>query len=149
MSEDNFQPRIIAFLCNWCSYAGADLAGVGRYQYPPNVRVIRTMCSGGMSRSYILKAFLEGADGVFVAGCHIGDCHYISGNEKAYLRLDHVRSLLKQIGVEEERFEIHQISASEGKQFAEKITQFTEKIKEIGESKVPKKVSTEVEMACN
>ena len=146
--DELWEPRIVAFLCNWCSYAGADLAGVGRYQYPPNVRVIRTMCSGGMSRSFILKAFLEGADGVFVAGCHIGDCHYISGNEKAYLRLDHIRSLLKQIGVEEERIEIHQISASEGKQFAEKITQFTNKIKEIGESKVPKKAA-EAEMECN
>lgn len=92
-----------------------------------------------MSKSYILKAFLEGADGVFVAGCHIGDCHYISGNEKAYLRMDHLKNLLKKIGVNEERIEIHQISASEGKQFAEKITQFVEKIKQIGESKIVKK----------
>ncbi len=135
----SWEPRIVAFLCNWCSYAGADLAGVSRYQYPPNIRVIRVMCTGGMARSYILHAFLEGADGVFISGCHLGDCHYISGNENAYLRLDHLRNLLKKIGIEEERIEIHQISASEGKKFAERITKFTEKIKKLGESKILKK----------
>jgi len=137
---EEWKPRIVAFLCNWCSYAGADLAGVSRYQYPPNVRVIRTMCSGGMSKSYILKAFLNGADGVFISGCHIGDCHYISGNEKAYLRMDHLKSLLRKIGIEEERIEIHQISASEGKMFADKITAFTEKVSELGVSKITTKI---------
>ncbi len=141
-SEDEWNPKIIAFLCNWCSYAGADLAGVSRYQYSPNVRVIRVMCSGGMSKSYILRAFLEGADGVFISGCHIGDCHYISGNEKAYLRMEHLKDLLKKIGIEQERIEIHQISASEGKMFAEKISHFTERIKKIGESKINKKKET-------
>jgi len=136
--EDTWEPRIVAFLCNWCSYAGADLAGVSRYQYPPNVRVVRVMCSGGMSRSYILKAFLEGADGVFISGCHLGDCHYISGNEKAYPRLEQLKTLLTKLGIEEERIEIHQISASEGKLFAENITAFTEKIKKLGESKIHK-----------
>ena len=138
--DEGWKPRIVAFLCNWCSYAGADLAGVSRYQYPPNVRVIRTMCSGGMSKSFILNAFLNGADGVFVAGCHIGDYHYISGNEKAYLRMDHLKSLLRKIGIEEERIEIHQISASEGKMFADKITAFTEKISKLGVSKIATKI---------
>ncbi|MFX0059087.1 MAG: FAD-dependent oxidoreductase [Candidatus Hodarchaeota archaeon] len=138
-SEDTWNPRILAFLCNWCSYAGADLAGVSRYQYPPNVRVIRVMCSGGMSISYILQAFLEGADGVFISGCHIGDCHYISGNENAYARMEQLKILLKNIGIEEERFKINQVSASEGKQFAELISNFTEDIKKLGESKIPKK----------
>jgi len=137
--EDEWSPRIVAFLCNWCSYAGADLAGVSRYQYPPNVRIIRVMCSGGMSRSYILRAFSEGADGVIVSGCHIGDCHYISGNEKAYPRMEQLKKLLRKIGIEEERFRIHQVSASEGKQFSEIITNFTEDIKKLGESKIPKK----------
>lgn len=136
-----WEPRIVAFLCNWCSYAGADLAGVSRYQYPPNVRVIRVMCSGGMSKSFVLKAFLEGADGVFIAGCHIGDCHYISGNENAYLRFENLKELLKMIGIEEDRIQINQISASEGKKFSELISEFTEKIKTLGESKIPRKLS--------
>ncbi|MFX0017584.1 MAG: FAD-dependent oxidoreductase [Candidatus Hermodarchaeota archaeon] len=139
--EKAWEPRIVAFLCNWCSYAGADLAGVSRYQYPPNLRIIRVMCSGGMSKSYILKAFLDGADGVFIAGCHLGDCHYISGNENAYLRLENLQKLLKMVGIEEERIQIHQISASEGKQFSEHISEFTEIIKKLGESKIPSKVS--------
>ena len=137
--DGGWKPRIVAFLCNWCSYAGADLAGVSRYQYPSNVRVIRVMCSGGMSKSYILQAFMEGADGVFIAGCHLGDCHYISGNEKAYLRMDHLKSLIKKIGIGEERIMIHAISASEGKQFSELITEFTNKIKELGGSRILKK----------
>ncbi|MFX1414258.1 MAG: FAD-dependent oxidoreductase [Promethearchaeota archaeon] len=135
--EKAWEPKIVAFLCNWCSYAGADLAGVSRYQYPPNVRIIRVMCSGGMSKSYILEAFLNGADGVFVAGCHIGDCHYISGNENAYLRLDNLKELLKKIGLEEERIYVTQVSASEGRQFAEVISEFTEKIKKLGETRIP------------
>ena len=138
--DEEWKPRIVAFLCNWCSYAGADLAGVSRYQYPPNVRVIRVMCSGGMSKSYILEAFLNGADGVFISGCHIGDCHYISGNENAYLRMDHLKNLLRKIGIEDERIEIHQISASEGKIFAEKIKAFTEKVSKLGASKILKKL---------
>ncbi|MBA7554388.1 hypothetical protein ES705_47005 [subsurface metagenome] len=98
------------------------------------------MCSGGMSKSFILQAFLKGADGVFIAGCHLGDCHYISGNENAYPRMDHLKTLLRKIGIEEERLEIHQISASEGKKFAEKITAFTKKINKLGDSKIPTKI---------
>ncbi|GAH15019.1 unnamed protein product [marine sediment metagenome] len=93
-----------------------------------------------MSKSFILQAFLKGADGVFIAGCHLGDCHYISGNENAYPRMDHLKNLLKKIGIEEERLKIHQISASEGKKFAEKITAFTKKISKLGDSKIPTKI---------
>lgn len=141
--EEEWNPRIVAFLCNWCSYAGADLAGVSRYQYPPNVRIIRVMCSGGMSRSYILRAFSEGADGVMVSGCHIGDCHYISGNEKAYPRMEHLKTLLGKIGIDEERFRVHQVSASEGGQFAEIITNFTDHIKKLGVSSIIKESKAE------
>ncbi|MFX1279158.1 MAG: hydrogenase iron-sulfur subunit [Promethearchaeota archaeon] len=136
--DKNGEPRIVAFLCNWCSYAGADLAGVSRYQYPPNIRIIRVMCSGGMSKRFIVQAFLNGADGVFIAGCHLGDCHYISGNENAYLRMEHLKKLLEKIGIKEERIMIHAISASEGKQFAELITNFTNRIKKLSELIVPK-----------
>ncbi|MHA1294451.1 MAG: hydrogenase iron-sulfur subunit [Promethearchaeota archaeon] len=137
--QSEFKPQILAFCCNWCSYAGADLAGVSRYQYPPYVRVIRVMCSGRVEPTFILKAFLEGIDGVLVTGCHIGDCHYITGNHYTQIRMDHLKHLLKKIGIEEERFRLHWISASEGKQFAELITDFTETIERLGPSKIPKK----------
>ena len=125
-------PRIIAFLCNWCSYAGADLAGVSRYQYPPNIRVIRLMCSGGISKNYILQAFLEGADGVFIGGCHIGDCHYISGNFDTLRRTNEIKEFLTSLGINSKRFLVKWISASEGKLFAEVMRKFIEKIKKLG-----------------
>ena len=128
----NGRPRIIAFLCNWCSYAGADLAGVSRYQYPPNVRTIRVMCSGGISKSFILQAFLEGADGVFVGGCHIGDCHYIAGNHDALRRTLEIESDLESIGINPDRFMRKWVSASEGKIFSDTMTEFVEKIKKLG-----------------
>ncbi len=137
--ETNWEPEILTFCCNWCSYAGADLAGVSRFQYPPNIRIVRVMCSGRVQPSFILNAFLNGIDGVLVTGCHIGDCHYISGNEQTAIRMDHLKKLIKKLGLEEERFRLHWISASEGKQFAELITDFTRKIKELGPSKIPKK----------
>ncbi|NVM17659.1 MAG: hydrogenase iron-sulfur subunit, partial [Candidatus Lokiarchaeota archaeon] len=129
---DNGRPRIIAFLCNWCSYAGADLAGVSRYQYPPNIRTIRLMCSGGLSKSLILQAFLEGADGVFVGGCHIGDCHYIAGNQDTLRRTHEIESELKSIGINPDRFLRKWVSASEGKIFSETMIEFVEKIKKLG-----------------
>ena len=141
--DEIWRPKIIAFLCNWCSYAGADLAGVSRYQYPPDVRSIRVMCSGGIPKSYVLRAFIEGADGVLIGGCHIGDCHYIHGNEHASVRMEHLKKLLKYIGIEEERFQLHWISASEGKQFSELITRFTETIKILGKSKIQKNLETD------
>jgi len=135
-----FEPQILAFCCNWCSYAGADLAGVSRFQYPPNIRIIRVMCSGRVEPTFVLKAFQNGIDGVLITGCHIGDCHYISGNKSTQVRMNHLTNLLKKIGIEEERFRLHWISASEGKQFSELITSFTETIRQVGESKIPKKL---------
>jgi len=126
-------PQIVAFCCNWCSYAGADLAGVSRFQYPPNIRVIRVMCSGRVDPSFVLKALKNGADGVLVTGCHIGDCHYISGNEYTRDRFEKLHSILiKQLGVNPKRVKLEWISASEGKRFAEVITEFTNDIKELG-----------------
>ncbi|MFX1571125.1 MAG: hydrogenase iron-sulfur subunit [Promethearchaeota archaeon] len=126
------EPRIIAFLCNWCSYAGADLAGVSRYQYPPNIRTIRVMCSGGIPKSFIYQAFLNGADGVFIGGCHLGDCHYIAGNQDTLRRTDEIEKTLGSLGINPERFMRKWISASEGKLFADTITEFTKKLKKLG-----------------
>jgi coenzyme F420-reducing hydrogenase delta subunit len=116
--EDNWEPKIAAFLCNWCSYAGADLAGVSRLQYGPNIRIIRVPCSGRINPLYILKAFQNGADGVLVSGCHPGDCHYISGNLVARRKSALLKNLLEYIGVEPERLHFSWISASEGQRFA-------------------------------
>ncbi|MGQ4874433.1 MAG: hydrogenase iron-sulfur subunit [Promethearchaeia archaeon] len=137
---ENFEPEILVFCCNWCSYAGADLAGVSRFQYPPNIRIVRVMCSGRVEPVFILRAFQRGIDGVLVTGCHIGDCHYIRGNEQALKRMEHLSNLIKRLGIEKERFKLHWISASEGKQFAELISDFTETIKKLGPSKIPKKL---------
>ena len=138
--KEVFEPEILVFCCNWCSYAGADLAGVSRYQYPPNIRIVRVMCSGRIEPKFILKAFIDGIDGILITGCHIGDCHYISGNEFAFDRIEHLKKLVKSIGIEEERLRLHWISASEGKQFAELMTEFTKTIKNLGNSKIPKKI---------
>jgi len=133
---DEFEPKIIAFLCNWCTYAGADLAGTSRIQYPPNIRVVRMMCSGAVDPLYILKPLLEGADGVLIGGCHPGDCHYISGNYKARRRVTVIKKILKQLGLEEERVWLRWISASEGKKFADTVTEMVEKIKKMGPNPV-------------
>ncbi len=130
------EPKIIAFLCNWCSYAGADLAGVSRLQYPSNTRTIRVMCTGTISPHHILKAFQKGADGVIVAGCHIGDCHYLKGNYMTIKRVAILRELLRFTGFEEERLHLDWVSASEGTKFAELIRGFTQKIKELGPSQL-------------
>jgi F420-non-reducing hydrogenase iron-sulfur subunit len=129
---DDFEPRIIAFLCNWCSYTGADLAGTSRMQYPPNVRIIRLMCSGAVDPVYILKPILEGADGVLIGGCHPGDCHYQSGNYKARRRVAIAKNILSQLGFDEERIWLRWISASEGRLFADTITDMVAKLKEKG-----------------
>ena len=134
--EENFEPNILVFCCNWCSYAGADLAGVSRFQYPPNIRIIRVMCSGRVDPSFVLKALKNGADGVLVTGCHIGDCHYISGNEYTKERFEKLHSfLIKQLGINPKRVRLEWVSASEGKRFAEVITEFTNQIKELGSFK--------------
>ncbi len=135
--SDKFEPKIVGFLCNWCSYAGADLAGVSRFQYPSNLRVIRVMCSGRVHPSYVLEAFREGADGVLVAGCHTPtDCHYISGNFKAERRIAVLRYLMAQLGLEPERLRLEWISAAEGDKFARTIRDMTEQLRKIGPSPV-------------
>ena len=132
MNQDGFEPTIVGFLCNWCSYAGADLAGTSRIKYPPNVRVIRVMCSGRVEPALVLKAFACGADGVLIAGCHPGDCHYMEGNYKAARRIPLLKEMLKQFGIEEERVRLEWVSASEGDRFAAIVKDMTAKIKELG-----------------
>jgi len=131
---DNFEPKIVAFCCNWCSYAGADLAGTSRIQYSPNIRVIRVMCSGRVNPLFVLKALSIGADGVLVLGCHPGDCHYIEGNYKTMRRIPLLKKMLKQLGIEEERVRLEWVSASEGAKFAEVANSFTQSIKNLGPS---------------
>ena len=130
--KETFEPKIVGFLCNWCSYAGADLAGTSRIQYPPNIRIIRVMCSGSVDSMYILRALLEGADGVFVGGCHPGDCHYIDGNYKARRRMVLLQNILDTLGLEKERVWLRWISASEGQKFASVVTDFVGELKKIG-----------------
>lgn len=132
MASANFEPKIIGFLCNWCSYAGADLAGVSRLQYPPNVRIIRVMCSGRVDPQFVFKALAEGADGVLIAGCHPGDCHYVDGNYKTMRRFQLMKKVLAQLGVEDERVRLEWISAAEGNIFARVIQEFTEKLRQLG-----------------
>ena len=127
-----FSPKIIAFLCNWCAYAGADLAGVSRIQYPPSIRVVRVMCSGRVNPAFILEAFKSGADGVLVAGCHPGDCHYISGNYKTQRRILLLKKVLDSLGLEPERLRLEWVSASEGDRFASIVKDMTEEIKKLG-----------------
>ena len=131
----DFEPRIVGFLCNWCSYAGADLAGVSRFQYPPNIRVIRVMCSGRVHPAFILEAFRDGADGVLVAGCHPpNDCHYISGNLKAQRRVAMLKRLMSQLGLEPERLRLEWISAAEGDKFARVMREMVADLKRLGPS---------------
>lgn len=129
---NGFEPRIVAFLCNWCTYTGADLAGTSRLQYPPNIRIIRLMCSGAVDPVYVLKPLLEGADGVFIGGCHPGDCHYQSGNFKARRRFAVLQDTLDELGFDKERVWLRWISASEGAQFAQTIRDMTALLKEKG-----------------
>ncbi len=131
MSEE-FEPKIIAFLCNWCSYAGADLAGTSRMQYPPNVRIIRLMCSGGLDPLYVFRALLGGADGVLIGGCHPGDCHYTNGNYKARRRVAVLKNILRELGMGEDRVWLRWISASEGGRFAQTISEIVEDLKQKG-----------------
>lgn len=135
MTEAEFEPKIVGFLCNWCAYAGADLAGVSRMQYPPNVRVIRVMCSGRIDPTFILEAFKDGADGVLVAGCHLpSDCHYLSGNFKAQRRILLLKKVIEQLGIEPERLRLEWVSASEGDRFASVIREMVTEAKQLGPS---------------
>jgi len=128
----NFEPKIVMFACNWCSYAGADLAGTSRIQYPYNVRIIRVMCSGRIDPIFVLEAFKQGADGVLVTGCHPGDCHYIDGNLKAEARIKYLKMVLNDIGIEPERLRLEWISASEGEKVARVVREMVETVKKLG-----------------
>ena len=131
MSEQ-FEPVIVGFLCNWCSYRAADLAGTARIKYAPNLRSIRTMCTGRVDPQFIVKALREGADGVLVAGCHPGECHYVNGNIKAKRRFMLLKKMLDQLGIEEERVQLVWASASEGIKLAEKVDAMTEALRALG-----------------
>lgn len=127
-----FEPKIVGFLCKWCSSSAADLAGTSRMEYPPNIRIIRLMCSGSVDSVYIIKALMEGADGVLVAGCHPGDCHYIEGNYKARRRVALLKDIMAMLGLENERIKITWIGADEGRKFAETIEEMTQDMKKLG-----------------
>lgn len=131
-SQDEWEPKIIGFVCNWCTYAGADLAGSSRLKYPPNLRVVRVPCSGRINPQFILKAFQQGFDGVLVSGCHPGDCHYAKGNYYARRRIMLLQKILEYMGIEPERFHFDWISAAEGQKFAEVVGRFTEQVKTVG-----------------
>ena len=133
--ENKFQPRIVAFCCNWCSYAGADLSGNNRSSYPENVKIIRIPCSCRLNPTFILRAFQRGADGVILCGCHPGDCHYTTGNYYARRRMTLLFSFLQYLGIEEERFRVEWISAAEGARFAATMKEFTEQIASLGENR--------------
>lgn len=144
-----FEPNIVAFTCNWCSYGGADLAGISRIQYPTNAKVIRLMCSGRVDPSMVLEAFKNGADGVMISGCHIGDCHYATGNYRTQVRYDALSEAMHVMGLHPDRLRLLWASASEGQQWADGITEMTHAIKKLGPSpingfsKKKKKVSTD------
>ncbi|MBI3945106.1 MAG: hydrogenase iron-sulfur subunit [Armatimonadetes bacterium] len=139
MSEDNgFEPRIVAFCCQFCAYAAADLAGSMRAQYPPNVRIVRLMCTGKVDPIFLMKAFEEGADGVFVAGCLEGNCHFLEGNIRAKKRVGYIKALLEEIGVGGERLEMFNMSSAEAPKFVAAVNEMTERIKKLGPSKVAK-----------
>jgi F420-non-reducing hydrogenase iron-sulfur subunit len=128
----SFEPKIVGFLCNWCSYTGADLAGTARIKYAPNIRSVRVMCSGRIEPTFIVKALYEGADGVLIAGCHPGDCHYQEGNYKALRRYRLLKRILPEYGVEPERVRLEWVAASEGERFARIVDEFTEQIRALG-----------------
>jgi F420-non-reducing hydrogenase iron-sulfur subunit len=130
--KEKFEPNIIGFLCNWCTYAGADLAGTSRIQYPPNLKVIRVMCSGRVNPIFVINALQQGADGVLIGGCHPGDCHYERGNYLARRRLVILKKMLEYLGIDQRRVRMTWVSAAEGKKFAEVVTEITDDIREIG-----------------
>jgi F420-non-reducing hydrogenase iron-sulfur subunit len=132
----SFEPKIAAFLCNWCSYRGADLAGIARLHFAPNVRVIRVPCSTRVEPAFVLKAFRSGADGVLILGCHPGDCHYIEGNYKTMRRVPLLKKMLAQFGIEEERLRLSWVSASEGAKYASIVDDMTEKVRALGPLKL-------------
>jgi F420-non-reducing hydrogenase iron-sulfur subunit len=132
MPETSFEPRVVGFLCNWCSYAGANLAGTSRIQYAPNIRIVRVPCSGRVDPLFVVKAFQAGADGVMVLGCHPGDCHYRDGNYYARRRFTLMHAFLTFLGIDERRLKIDWVSAAEGRRFAQVVTEFTEQLSPMG-----------------
>ncbi len=133
-AENGWEPKIVAFCCNWCSYGGADSAGMARFQQPPTARIIRVMCSGRIDPLHVFNAFLEGADAVLVTGCHIGDCHYVNGNDKTKIKYKFLENVVRELGIEKERLQLNWISASEGEKFANFIRDVTAQIKKLGPS---------------
>ena len=140
----NFEPKIVAFVCNWCSYAGADKAGGLKLAYPANVKLIRVLCSGRVDPQFVMQAFRQGADGVMVLGCHPGDCHYRTGNIKAYRRFKLFEKMLEQFGIESERFKLDWVAAGEGKRFQEVTTAMTESVAKLGKLQIRGAVESEV-----
>ncbi len=132
MKNSEFEPIILTFCCNWCAYAAADLAGVSRFHYPHNIRIIRVMCSGMIHPNLVVNALTKGADGVIICGCHIGDCHYKEGNIRAKQRVEGINLMLEDLGLEPQRFKFEHVSASEGEKFARIIREFVEEIKKLG-----------------
>ncbi len=141
LERGDFQPRIVAFFCNWCTYTAADLAGVSRLKYAPNVRVIRGMCSGRVDPQFILAAFAKGADGVLVGGCHIGDCHYAEGNLKALRRFELLQRMLHDLGIEEKRVRLEWISAAEGEKVRSVVNDMVEQVRTLGPLGLPQRVA--------
>jgi F420-non-reducing hydrogenase iron-sulfur subunit len=139
----SFEPKIVAILCNWCSYTGADLAGIARMKYPPNVRIVKVMCSGRVDPTFILKAFEQGADGVLICGCHPGDCHYSTGNYKTMRRMPLFKRMLSQFGIEDQRVRLEWVSASEGDRFQAIANEMTEQVRAIGPFSQPEPVGAE------
>ena len=138
----SFQPTIVSFLCNWCSYTGADLAGTSRLKYAANIRIIRVMCSGRVDPTFVIKALREGADGVLICGCHPGDCHYHEGNYKCLRRFHLLQKYLGQLGIDKDRLRLEWVSASEGQRFADVVNDMTEKIKKLGPCEVHEVMET-------
>lgn len=141
----SFEPKILSFLCNWCAYAGADLAGISRFQYPPNTRAIRVMCSGRVDPIFIPKAFLTGYDGVMILGCHPGDCHYLTGNYQAEKKINLTKKLLDMVEIGSERLVLDWVSAGEGERFSQLVRQFIEKIRSLGPFKIDKNIKERLE----
>jgi len=141
----SYEPKIVGFLCNWCSYTGADLAGTSRIHYAPNVRIIRVMCAGRMDPTFVLKALHDGADGVLICGCHPGDCHYSEGNYKMMRRYPLLKKMLADYGIDEARVRLEWVSASEGQRFADLANDMAQRLRELGPS--PVRVAQATDMA--
>ena len=140
----SFEPKIVGILCNWCSYTGADLAGTSRIAYPPNIRIVRVMCSARVEPGFVLRALARGADGVLICGCHPGDCHYSEGNYKTMRRFPLLKRVLQDYGVENDRVRLEWVSASEGQRFADIVTDMTERVRALGPLKIKTALQTDL-----